>query len=225
MLGNQTLENQTDYSIYSGKLAKQTADATVCATLRTDDLDFLSWLPARPLTKQQYLRMLDLVYCPNLDPTQRRCLQTKLYQYRLTIHSSLNQSRMGWTVQKQNSHTGFPPQNSQEGNLTPTRYQKKSSGLDTTVDWKNTGDNSYDGEKLKLLVHDESGKWERPTNILNNWRVTKTCLRLGSRVIGKCMMGSTSNALDKGGKNFKKLYDSSDVASRNKNGQTKKRVV
>ena len=78
-------------------------------------------------------------------------------------------------------------------------------GLDTTIDWKNTGDNSYDGEKLKLLVHDESGKWERPDNILNNWSVTKTCLRLGSRIIGKCMMGSTSNALDKGGDNFKKL--------------------
>ena len=95
------------------------------------------------------------------------------------------------------------------------------TGLDTTIDWKNTGDNSYDGEKLKLLVHDESGKWERPTNILNNWRVTKTCLRLGSRIIGKCMMGSTSNALDKGGKNFKKLYNDSDVTKRNKNGQTK----
>ena len=94
-------------------------------------------------------------------------------------------------------------------------------GLDTTIDWKNTGDNSYDGEKLNLLVHDESGKWERPDNILNNWRVTKTCLRLGSRVIGKCMMGSTSNALDKGGDNFKKLYRDSDVTKRNKNGQTK----
>jgi hypothetical protein len=94
-------------------------------------------------------------------------------------------------------------------------------GLDTTIDWKNTGDNSYDGEKLKLLVHDESGKWERPNNILNNWRVTKTCLRLGSRIIGKCMMGSTSNALDKGGGNFKKLYESSDVTRRNANGQTR----
>lgn len=94
-------------------------------------------------------------------------------------------------------------------------------GLDTTIDWKNTGDNSYDGEKLKLLVHDESGKWEKPDNILNNWRVTKTCLRLGSRIIGKCMMGSTSNALDKGGENFKKLYYASDVTKRNKNGQTK----
>ena len=93
-------------------------------------------------------------------------------------------------------------------------------GLDTTIDWKNTGDNSYDGEKLKLLAHDESGKWERPDNILNNWRVTKTTLRLGSRVVGKCMMGSTSNALDKGGDNFKKLYYASDVTKRNRNGQT-----
>ena len=93
-------------------------------------------------------------------------------------------------------------------------------GLDTTIDWKNTGDNSYDGEKLKLLVHDESGKWLRPDNILNNWRVTKTCLRLGSKIIGKCMMGSTSNALDKGGENFKRLYYDSDVKKRNRNGQT-----
>jgi len=93
-------------------------------------------------------------------------------------------------------------------------------GLDTTIDWKNTGDNSYDGEKLQLLVHDESGKWERPDNILNNWRVTKTCLRLGARIVGKCMMGSTSNALAKGGDNFKKLFYNSDVTNRNRNGQT-----
>jgi hypothetical protein len=94
-------------------------------------------------------------------------------------------------------------------------------GLDTTIDWKNTADNSYDGEKLLLLVHDESGKWEKPENILNNWRVTKTCLRLGSRIIGKCMMGSTSNALSKGGENFKKLFYDSDPIKRSANGQTK----
>ena len=76
-------------------------------------------------------------------------------------------------------------------------------GLDTVLDWKNTSDNSYDGEKLLLLIHDESGKWDKPENILNNWRVTKTCLRLGSNIVGKCMMGSTSIALDKGGENFK----------------------
>ena len=95
------------------------------------------------------------------------------------------------------------------------------TGLDTTIDWKNTDDNSYDGEKLLLLVHDESGKWVKPNNILNNWRVTKTCLRLGSKIIGKCLMGSTSNALDKGGDNFKKLYNDSNPSDRNNNGQTK----
>jgi len=104
--------------------------------------------------------------------------------------------------------------------ITETSEKQILEGLDTTIDWKNTGDNSYDGEKLKLLVHDESGKWERPDNILNNWRVTKTTLRLGSRIIGKCMMGSTSNALEKGGDNFKKLYYDSDITRRNKNGQT-----
>jgi hypothetical protein len=35
------------------------------------------------------------------------------------------------------------------------------------------------------------------------------------------MMGSTSNSLDKGGENFKKLYNDSDVTKRNRNGQTR----
>ena len=34
-------------------------------------------------------------------------------------------------------------------------------------------------------------------------------------------MGSTSNSLDKGGNNFKKLYYDSDVTKRNRNGQTR----
>ena len=105
--------------------------------------------------------------------------------------------------------------------IVSTEKNEELAGLDTTIDWKNTGDNAYDGEKLKLLVHDESGKWERPNNILNNWRVTKTTLRLGSKIIGKCMMGSTSNSLEKGGANFKKLYYDSDVTKRNSNGQTR----
>ena len=94
-------------------------------------------------------------------------------------------------------------------------------GLNTSIDWKNTGDNSYDGEKLLLLAHDESGKWLKPDTIQNNWRVTKTCLRLGAKIIGKCMMGSTCNALAKGGEEFKKLYYDSNVNRRSRFGQTK----
>ena len=99
--------------------------------------------------------------------------------------------------------------------------QNLMEGLDTTIDWKNTDDNSYDGEKLLFLAHDESGKWTKPVNIKENWRVTKTCLRLGSKIIGKCMMGSTSNALSKGGQNFKDIYEDSNIKKRNANGQTK----
>lgn len=94
-------------------------------------------------------------------------------------------------------------------------------GLDTSIDWKNTDDNSYDGEKLLFLAHDESGKWTKPFNIKENWRVTKTCLRLGAKIIGKCMMGSTSNALSKGGQNYKDMFEESSATTRNANGQTK----
>ena len=94
-------------------------------------------------------------------------------------------------------------------------------GLDTTIDWKNTDDNAYDGEKLKMLIHDESMKWLKPNNIKNNWNVTKTCLRLGlKKIVGKCMMGSTCNAKSKGGKEGEQLFKNSSVKRRNKNGQT-----
>jgi hypothetical protein len=94
-------------------------------------------------------------------------------------------------------------------------------GLDSSIDWKNTEDNSYDGEKLLFLAHDEIGKWTKPVNIKENWRIVKTCLRLGSKIIGKCMAGSTSNALSKGGQNFKDMFEDSDISKRNANGQTK----
>ena len=95
-------------------------------------------------------------------------------------------------------------------------------GLNTIIDHLPTGDYSYDGQKLKLLVHDESGKWEKPNDVTKNWRVTKTCLRLGNRIIGKCMMGSTAGALDSGGEEFKEMYWNSNLLhiERNKKGQT-----
>lgn len=98
--------------------------------------------------------------------------------------------------------------------------QEYIEGLDTTVDWKNTDNNAYDGEKLKYLVEDEAAKLLAPNNIQEGWRVRKTCLRLGSRITGKCMMGTTVNSLEKGGESFKKIYYDSDVLKRNQNGQT-----
>ena len=96
------------------------------------------------------------------------------------------------------------------------------TGLNTSIDWKATGDYSYDGEKLKLLIQDESGKWEKPANVITNHGVTRTCCRLGLDIVGKIMMGSTSGALDKGGEEFKEIYYGSDLreVKRDGNGQT-----
>jgi hypothetical protein len=105
-----------------------------------------------------------------------------------------------------------------------TKNNKTSSvgeALDTIINWKNTTNNAYDGEKLHLLYLDEAGKWEKPTDIREAWRIERTCLIVGRRIVGKALVGSTVNPLDKGGKEFRDLYYSSDPDQRNQNGRTK----
>lgn len=96
-----------------------------------------------------------------------------------------------------------------------------AEGLNTSISYRSSDDNAFDGEKLKYLSIDEAGKLLAPANIINVWRIHKTCLRIGSRIIGKCRMGSTVNAQKKGGAGFKKMVTESDVTKRNNNGQTK----
>lgn len=94
-------------------------------------------------------------------------------------------------------------------------------GLNTTIDYRSSEENAYDGEKLKYISIDEAGKYISPANIINTWRVHKTCLLIGNKIIGKCRMGSTVNAQKKGGSGFKKMVQESDVSKRNENGRTK----
>lgn len=91
---------------------------------------------------------------------------------------------------------------------------KESGALNTRIDFKATKTNSYDGAKLKRLIHDEAGKWLLPNDIWKNWQVTKKCLIDRTRIIGKCMMGSTVNPMNQGGSGFKKIYYMSDPSER-----------
>jgi hypothetical protein len=93
--------------------------------------------------------------------------------------------------------------------------------LNTVINWKNTTNNAYDGEKLHLLYLDEAGKWEKPTDIRDAWRIQRTCLIVGRRIVGKAMVGSTVNPMDKGGKEYKDLWRDSNPEERNKNGRTR----
>ena len=93
--------------------------------------------------------------------------------------------------------------------------------LNTVVNWKNTTNNAYDGEKLHLLYLDEAGKWEKPTDIRDAWRIQRTCLIVGRKIVGKALVGSTVNPMDKGGKEYKDLWRDSNPEERNANGRTR----
>ena len=93
--------------------------------------------------------------------------------------------------------------------------------LNTVINWKNTTNNAYDGEKLHLLYLDEAGKWERPTDIRDAWRIQRTCLIVGRKIVGKAMVGSTVNPMDKGGSQYKDLWRDSNPLERNANGRTR----
>ena len=97
----------------------------------------------------------------------------------------------------------------------------KGEALNTVINWKNTTNNAYDGEKLHILYLDEAGKWERPTDIRDAWRIQRTCLIVGRRIVGKALVGSTVNPMDKGGKEYKDLWEDSSPMERNSNGRTR----
>ncbi len=93
--------------------------------------------------------------------------------------------------------------------------------LNTVINWKNTTNNAYDGEKLHMLYLDEAGKWEKPTDIREAWRIERTCLIVGKRVGGKALVGSTVNPMNKGGEEYRELWADSDPNERNQNGRTR----
>ena len=104
-----------------------------------------------------------------------------------------------------------------------TKKNKSSQtgeALNTVINWKNTTNNAYDGEKLHVLYLDEAGKWEKPSDIRDAWRIQRTCLIVGRKIVGKALVGSTVNPMDKGGKEYKDLWNDSDPSKRNANGRT-----
>lgn len=93
--------------------------------------------------------------------------------------------------------------------------------LDTIINWRNTVNNAYDGERVHMLYLDEAGKWEKPADIREAWRINRTCLIVGKNINGTAYVGSTVNPMDKGGKQFKDIWHDSDPKERNANGRTR----
>lgn len=99
--------------------------------------------------------------------------------------------------------------------------KKTDEGLNTTIRYYSTVLNAMDGLKIFRSSIDECAKFPKDCPFDKYWSIVKTSHRVGSRIVGKAKVGSTVNAMSKGGLEFKNIYYQSDTnKERNKNGQT-----
>lgn len=96
----------------------------------------------------------------------------------------------------------------------------KNEGLNTTVKWYNTAINSMDGKRVFRSLIDEAGKFPVEVPFDKYWGIVKTSHLKGRVLFGKSMVVSTVNDLDKGGREYKNIYDGSDLLDRDGNGRT-----
>lgn len=98
---------------------------------------------------------------------------------------------------------------------------EENDSLETEISWHNTEINAMDGDKIFRSILDESAKYPKEVPFDDYWYIVKTSHRLGRVIAGKSFVISTVNDLDKGGREFKTIWDQSDIEKRNSNGQTK----
>lgn len=105
--------------------------------------------------------------------------------------------------------------------LSNTRESKKSKRiagdeyLNNLVDYQPTKDDSYDGQAMFMYLGDEAGKWKKPNDYIQHFGQISPTMLEGGEVVGKGFIGSTVGAMTKGGEQFEKLYQASDVTKRN----------
>ena len=109
----------------------------------------------------------------------------------------------------------------------PSRKRKKGEtikeeeALETEIVWHNTEINAMDGDKIFRSILDESAKYPKEVPFDEYWYIVKTSHRVGRRITGKSFVISTVNDLDKGGREYKTVWNQSDLSKRNENNQTK----
>lgn len=88
--------------------------------------------------------------------------------------------------------------------------------LNNYIDYEPTKNDSYDGQSLYIYFGDECGKWRSPNDYVQHFGQISPTMLEGGVVVGKAFIGSTVGAMNKGGKQFKDMYDLSDITKRNK---------
>ncbi len=96
--------------------------------------------------------------------------------------------------------------------------------IESSIDYKSSEENAYDGDELHTYIEDEVGKVDEKQGINTDkrWEIVQFCLTIGSRIVGKAIRTTTVEEMErKGGKNFYKTWMASMLSKINpKTGRT-----
>lgn len=106
-----------------------------------------------------------------------------------------------------------PLNNSKEAKK--TKDVNSDDYLNNYIDYEPTKNDSYDGQALYMYLGDEAGKWKKPNDYIQHFGQISPTMLEGGVVVGKAFIGSTVGAMNKGGEQFKDMYNASDIAKRN----------
>lgn len=71
--------------------------------------------------------------------------------------------------------------------------------LESWIDYRSSTETAYDGEKLHRYFMDECGKMKPPTDPVKIWDKVRPCLIEDDRLIGKALLDTTVEEMEKGG--------------------------
>jgi hypothetical protein len=100
------------------------------------------------------------------------------------------------------------------------KIASKQGGLNNKIDFATTTINSYDGSRLRYLLLDESGKFPTDVPFGKYWNIVRRCFVVGVKRVGIAYVPSTVNEMDKGGAEFKKVWDASNHLKKDFSGTT-----
>jgi len=92
------------------------------------------------------------------------------------------------------------------------KFLSSDKGKNNRINWLDTAENAYDGRRVRDMVIDEAAKFLRVDVCILLSKISDTLL-VGGSVGGYVSVFSTVNKGDKGGDNFRKIWDGSDHES------------
>lgn len=105
-------------------------------------------------------------------------------------------------------------------------FDVTQSGLFSRIDFRETKATSYDGYKMHRYSFEEPGKWEE-ADIYKTLRTIVPCTMDSNKKIGFIFAPTTIEDMEKGGKQFIKMFEDSrpSLMKKNKSGKTTSRLV